>query len=114
MFIQMPPFSRVLDDLILQGRIVEEDFEDFEQELLKNPQAGDVIPGLGGLREIRLKGANLGKRGGFRVDYLDIPQQAKLYLIVLYPKNVKTDLSPDEKKIVCNLVKRLKKEISDG
>ncbi len=36
-FIQLPPFSRYLDELIDQGKILENDFEDFEQELLKNP-----------------------------------------------------------------------------
>lgn len=112
-FIQLPPFSRYLDEFIAQKRISEIDFEEFEQALLKNPQIGDVIPGLLGLRKIRLKAANSGKRGGFRVDYLDIPEHGKLYLIVLYPKNVKSDLSPDQKKIICRLVKKLKEEATN-
>lgn len=113
-FIQLPPFSRHLDDLINQGKLLEKDFEKFEQELLKNPQTGDVIPGLSGLRKIRLRGANTGKRSGFRVDYLDLPEYGKLYLIVLYPKSAKEDLSPDEKKIICRLVKQLKEEVTYG
>ena len=113
-FIQLPPFSRNLDALIDQGKILEKDFEEFEQELLKNPQIGDVIPGLSGLRKIRLKGASIGKRGGFRVDYLDVPEYSKLYLIVLYSKNVKADLSPNEKKVICRLVKQLKEEAAHG
>jgi hypothetical protein len=113
-FIQLPPFSRYFDDLVKRGRILEKDFEDFEQLLLKNPQSGDVIPGLSGLRKIRLKGPNSGKSGGFRVDYLDIPECSKLYLIVLYSKNVKEDLSPDEKKFICRLVKQLKEEADHG
>lgn len=82
----------------------------FEQELLKNPQTGVVIPRLAGLRKIRLKGANVRKRGGFRVDYLDIPECGKLYLIVLYPKNQKEDLTQEEKRIIHSLVKKLKEE----
>lgn len=113
-FIQLPPFSRYLDRLIDQGKIAKDDFEDFEQELLKNPQTGDVIPGLMGIRKIRLKGFNTGKRGGFRVDYLDIPEYGKLYLIVLYPKNVKDDLTEDEKKDIRQLVKQLKDEATHG
>lgn len=92
-FIQLPPFSRYLDELVDERKISNDDFEDFEKCLLKNPQARDVIPGLSGLRKIRLKGSNTGKRGGFRVDYLDIPEFGKLYLIVLYPKNVKEEAS---------------------
>ncbi len=73
-----------------------------------------MIPGLLGLRKIRLKGANIGKKGGFRVDYLDIPEFGKLYLIVLYPKNVKEDLTQNEKKIICRFVKQLKEEATHG
>jgi hypothetical protein len=114
MFIQLPPFSRTLDELMGQGRILKKDFEDFEQELLKNPQVGEVIPGLFGLRKVRLKGAISGKRDGFRVDYLDIPERAKIYLIVLYPKSLKKDLDPNEKKLIGRLVKVLKEEATHG
>jgi hypothetical protein len=109
-FIQLPPFTRYLDDFINRGKILKEDFEEFEDELLNNPSIGEVIPGLSGLRKTRLKGAHVGKRGGFRVDYLDIPEVGKIYLIVLYPKNEKTDLTSEEKKIVLRLVKQLKEE----
>lgn len=112
--IQLPPFSRYLDVLIAEGKLSKEDFEEFENFLIKNPQAGDVIPGLSGLRKARLKAANKGKRGGFRVDYLDIPEYGKLYFLVLYPKNVKEDLSPDEQKIIARLVKTLKEEAKHG
>jgi hypothetical protein len=112
--IQLPPFSRYLDELIAQGKLSELDFEKFESWLIKNPQSGDVIPGLFGLRKTRLKAANKGKRGGFRVDYLDILEKGKLYFIVLYAKNVKEDLSPEEKKIIGRLVKQLKEEATHG
>jgi hypothetical protein len=48
------------------------------------------------------------------VDYLDIPEYGKLYFIVLYPKNVKEDLSPEEQKIIVRLVKTLKEEAKHG
>lgn len=113
-FIQLLPFSRYLDNLIETGKISKKDFDNFEQELLKNPQSGDVISGLAGVRKMRLKGSNIGKRGGFRVDYLDVPEYGKLYLIVLYPKNVKEDLTEDEKKHIRQLVKQLKNEAAHG
>lgn len=112
--IQLLPFSRYLDELIVQGKLSKSDFETFEWKLIKNPQEGDVIPGLSGLRKTRLKVMNKGKSGGFRVDYLDIPEKGKLYFIVLYPKNVKEDLSPDEKKMIARLVKQLKEEANYG
>ncbi|CAF24166.1 hypothetical protein [Candidatus Protochlamydia amoebophila] len=112
--IQLSPFSRYLDELIKQGKLSISDFDDFEWKLIKNPQEGDVIPGLSGLRKTRLKSMNKGKSGGFRVDYLDIPEKGKLYLIVLYPKNVKEDLSAEEKKLIVRLVKQLKEEVNHG
>lgn len=110
----MHPFSSYLDELIDQGKLSKSDFEDFEWKLIKNPQDGDVIPGLFGLRKTRLKSINKGKSGGFRVDYLDIPEKSKLYFLVLYPKNVKDDLSPEEKKLIARLVKQLKEEANHG
>lgn len=44
--IQLPSFSRYLDQLIEQGKLSTYDFDNFEWKLIKNPQAGDVIPGL--------------------------------------------------------------------
>lgn len=73
--IQHPLFSRMKDKLIEEGKLLESDFEDFEWSLVNDPQQGDVIPGLSGLRKTRLKSANKGKRGGFRVDYLDITER---------------------------------------
>lgn len=112
--IQVLPFSRYLDDLISQGKLSKSDFETFEWNLVKNPQLGAVIPKLAGLRKIRLKAPNKGKSGGFRVDYLDVPEKGKLYLIVLYAKNVKADLTAEEKKIISHLVKQLKEEANHG
>ena len=93
--------------MISAGKLLESDYDNFEWDLSQNSQAGEVIPGLGGIRKIRLKAANKGKRGGFRVDYLDIPEVEILHLIVIYAKNVKKDLSTDEKKIICNIAKML-------
>lgn len=37
--------------------------------LMEHPEAGDVIPGAGGLRKLRWKRPGTGKRGGVRVIY---------------------------------------------
>lgn len=108
--IQVASFSVALDDLIAKHRLLIEDYEDLERRLVKNPQEGDVIPGLFGIRKVRLKSANKGKRAGFRVDYLDIPEVEKLYFLVIFSKNDKGDLLPNEKKLIGDFVKQLKKE----
>lgn len=66
--INSPFFSRIYDQLIKEHKLLQQDFEEFEQELLKDTEKGELIPGMEGLRKIRLKSTTKGKRGGFRVD----------------------------------------------
>jgi hypothetical protein len=84
---------------------------EFEETLLENPKLGRVIPGMEGLRKTRIKSTTKGKRAGFRLDYLDFPDEEVLYYVVIYPKNEKEDLSPDEKKIILGLIREIKKGV---
>lgn len=113
-FIHSEIFTRVFDKLIDEGKLLQEDFEDCEKELLNEPKKGKVIPGMGGLRKIRIKSASGGKRGGFRLDYLDFPDNGIAYYVVIYPKNVKEDLSSEERKIILRLIEKIKEGIGDG
>jgi hypothetical protein len=83
-----------------------------EQSILADPQAGDLVPGTGGLRKIRLGQRTLGrgKRGGVRVYYLDLPRRGVTHLLAIFGKREKVDLSPAERRQVAALVKELKKE----
>jgi hypothetical protein len=106
-------FTRIFDQLVTENKLLESDFIEFEQELLKDPKKGAVIPGLESLRKARIKSASKGKKGGFRVDYLDFPEYGVLYYVVIYPKNVKDDLSAEEKKVVLNMVREIKKGVKN-
>ena len=66
LFIELPAFERHRKDYLS-----DELFHGFQQELMKNPEAGDVIEGTGGLRKVRFvdERRNKGKRGGLRVIY---------------------------------------------
>ena len=54
-----------------------------QAELLRNPEAGPVIQGTGGLRKARIADPSRGKgkRGGHRVIYLDLPGIERTYLL---------------------------------
>ena len=84
-----------------------------QEELLGRLESSPVIPGTGGLRKLRVSntGQGKGKRGGYRVIYLDIPETKRTDLLGLYGKDVKADLSQDEKKILKGLAERLKREV---
>ena len=100
----MPPFQRRID------RAGREALSAIQNELLARLEAGDVIAGTGGLRKLRVAdpGRGKGKRGGFRVIYLDIPHLARTYLLALYDKDEKIDISPAERRILRSMAAQLK------
>lgn len=86
---------------------------DIQAELLKNPDAGRIIQGTGGLRKLRIAdpGRGKGKRGGYRVIYLDLAGIERTYLLALYDKGEKDDISAEEKNVLKSMVETLKKEV---
>lgn len=105
-FIELPPFRRFLDST-RDGQLL---LKEIQESLLESPEQGDVISGTGGLRKMRHGSSNKGKSGGHRVIYLYGPEVEKIYLITIYPKNEKTDLSEAEKRVLKKLVETLKGE----
>lgn len=90
------------------------DLRALQNILLENPHEGDVIQGTSGARKMRFAAGDHGKRGGARVIYVDIPERAKIYLLVAYPKNAKETITPAEKKAIAVLITRLKGEQYHG
>jgi hypothetical protein len=80
--------------------------------LAENPSLGDMISGTGGVRKTRLKSSSRGKRGGFRVCYVDLANKERLYLLLIYPKNEQENLTMEDKKVLKELVDILKKDKS--
>ena len=85
-----------------------EGIEALASYLADHPDAGAVIPGAGGARKLRWAAKGKGKRGGARVIYVYIVIAASVYLIRCYAKNVKTDLTADEKKELRQIAADLK------
>ena len=81
---------------------------EFKNFIATNFALGDIIPDTGGLRKIRWKGNDSGKRGGVRVIYYFYNENFPIYLLFAYPKNVQTDLTEQEKKLLRQLVAQLK------
>lgn len=100
--------ARTIDDLIAERKVLKEDLEALKKELIRDPESGDIIPGTGGVRKIRLKSASKGKRGGFRVCYFDDPTREELFLLKIYGKNEKEDLSAAEKKSLKEFTEKVK------
>jgi hypothetical protein len=83
-----------------------------QTELLANPEAGDVEPGTGGLRKIRLPdpARGEGKRGGARVHYLWLRHKGRIYLIFVYAKNEATRLTAAQKRQLRDLATKIRDE----
>lgn len=103
-FKEMESFTRKWKEMGLN----DDDLITLQKILLKDPKIGDVIPGTGGIRKIRIPVDNIGKRSGGRVIYIDIEVKESIYLLDVYAKNEKTDLTEKEKKLLSKLVERLK------
>jgi len=95
-------------------RQASEVWDDSEREafvtfIASNPGVGDVIPDTGGVRKVRWARAGGGKRGGVRVIYFYHDAGRPLYLLMVYAKARREDLSPDEKRAVRALAAVLKR-----
>jgi hypothetical protein len=93
--------------------LTEEEFREFQRELLANPRRGVVVAGSGGLRKIRFshQTRGKGKRGGVRIYYLDIPKAERVYLIDIHDKNEKEDLTQSDRKVLKKVVNEIKKTL---
>lgn len=93
-FIQTREFSKNWDKL----ELTDKDLRRLELEILMNPKVGTIIQGTGKLRKMRFAFENRGKRGSARVCYVDFAVHKTIYLITVYTKNEKENLS----KAQCN------------
>lgn len=64
--------------------------------LSAHPDAGRIIRGSGGIRKLRWRSKGLGKRGGSRVIYYWLPREDHIYLLTIYGKGAKEDVTARE------------------
>lgn len=101
-FIETPTFTR----LVLQ-LLTDEEYLAMQNTLLENPERGDLIQGGGGIRKLRHALQGRGKRGGLRAIYYWLKDDHQIYMLVIYPKSSKDNLSAEELAILRELVKEL-------
>lgn len=106
-FIQTKEFSRNWDKL----SFTDTDLRRLELELLRNPHAGPVVRGTGGLRKMRFPFEGRGKSGSVRVCYVDFETYETIYLITVYAKVDQENLSNAEKKAIKSMILALEKEL---
>lgn len=105
-------YADMFEMALRQRKKQDEILESVEGAILQNPSVGYVIAGTGGVRKFRSEDSqrNKGKRGGFRVLYLDLPRVERTHLLFLYDKNQADNISTEGKRVVKSIVDSIKGE----
>ncbi len=76
-----------------------------------DPETGDVMQGTGGVRKVRVAGRGKGKSGGYRVVYFygggDIP----IFMLTVFGKGEKANLTQGERNALRQMTKILKESL---
>ena len=91
---------------LIQHYLADDEYSALQQALITRPDAGDVIPGSGGVRKLRWGVAGRGKRGGVRVDYYLMSRRDEIWMLTVYAKS-------EESSIPGHILRKIKEEI-DG
>lgn len=75
--------------------------------LAANPDAGDLMQGTGGCRKVRFAGRGRGKSGGYRVITFFASANRPVYLLTVFGKGEKANLTGAEKVALAGIVKKL-------
>lgn len=85
--------------------LTDQEYRQFQADIITRPDKGAVIPRSGGLRKIRWGYRGKGKRGGVRVIYYWVVDRDRVLMLYMYPKNAQDNLSPSHLKALAKLVK---------
>ena len=101
-FVELPPFERIRKDYMDDAA-----YSALQQELMDNPEAGDVMQGTGGLRKLRQPDPRRGKgkRSGLRVIYYWWSGGDQFWLFAVFDKDQASDLTPDQRKALKQMLK---------
>jgi hypothetical protein len=77
------------------------------ERLANEPTCGVVIPGGGGLRKVRFGFGSRGKSGGARIIYLFAGERLPVFVLAVFAKNEKANLSPAERNALAKMVSEM-------
>jgi hypothetical protein len=91
-----------------KGRMKVEEIEALIDTLAINPECGDLIQGTGGLRKVRFAVGDKGKSGGVRVIYYFYNEAMPLFLLTVFAKSERDNLSKAERNALAKVAKALR------
>ena len=96
---EVPEYIRRAEKLLSEA-----ERRDVVEYLAAHPKAGDLLEGTGGVRKLRWGRGGQGKSGGVRVIYYFHSEAIPLYLLTLFAKNERANLSKAERNELAGLV----------
>ncbi len=100
--VELPEFTKRAKKILTK-----EEKDDLLFYLSSNPKAGSLLQGTGGIRKLRWGSKGKGKSGGSRVIYFYYKHEVPLFLLTLFGKNEKVNLSKSERNDLFKLTKQL-------
>lgn len=104
-FVRLPSYERSS-----KGLFGEREHRFVESMLLKDPHAGAVVEGTGGVRKLRVALPGGGKRGGARVIYYFRQRRGRIYLVLVYAKHDRENITRAERNAMRSLIAALEDE----
>ncbi len=90
--VELPEFLRRSDKLLKESERLS-----IINYLAVHPASGDIMQGTGGLRKLRWSAHGKGKSGGVRIIYYFHNESMPLFLLTLFGKGEKSNLSKSER-----------------
>lgn len=90
--------------------MTESEVDDLVDFLSENPMSGSEIRGTGGCRKMRWPKRHRGKRGGYRIVTFYTGVGIPVFLVTVFSKGEKSDLTRDECNGLHDLTKAIVKE----
>lgn len=103
--VELPEFLRKVGQLLK-----EEEKLSIINHLAAHPQSGDLMQGTGGIRKLRWSAQAKGKSGGVRVIYYYYNESIPLFLLTVFGKGEKANLSKAERNSLSKLTGLLLKQ----
>jgi hypothetical protein len=103
--VELPEFLRKSEKLLTTSQRLS-----IINYLAEHPSSGDILQGTGGIRKLRWSAHGKGKSGGVRVIYYYHNESIPLFLLTVFGKGEKANLSKSERNDLAGFTSLLVKQ----
>jgi mRNA-degrading endonuclease RelE of RelBE toxin-antitoxin system len=86
-FIETSTFTK-----LIYSYLTDDEYVGLQGFMLKYPEAGNIVPGSGGVRKLRWSISGKGKRGGVRVIYYFKKRDNEIWMLTIYGKSERENI----------------------